>query len=89
MINYKNKGNKIEFKISQTEFYTTFSKEHEESIKNQQKNNFKKLSPNSAILSFENSSGTGSFATKKQEIRTSKNLPVDKIEPVILFKDIL
>lgn len=87
MINYKNKGNKIEFKISQTEFYTTFSKEHEESIKNQQKNNFKKLSPNSAILSFENSSGTGSFATKKQEIRTSKNLPVDKIEPVLLFKD--
>lgn len=53
MINYKNQGNKIEFKISSEEFYGKFLESNESAIKLKQKDNFKKLSNTSALMSFD------------------------------------
>lgn len=85
MMNYKNKGNKIEFKISTTEFYAKFSEKNEESLKLSQKDNFQKMSNTSALLPLYEYSGN--FSTKKQKIANNKNLPVEKIEPVLIYKD--
>lgn len=84
MRSYKNKGNKIEFEVSKTEFFATFSEKNENVIRSRQ-SKLTKLSNSSAILSFTDTSGD--FNAKKKNLLVNKTMPLKKVEPVLIYKD--
>ena len=84
-ISFKNKNKTITFKISENEYYTTFSESNRGALETKSQNEFQRITNNSAIIKIEDL--TGNFTTRKQALKSKNTLPVDKIEPVLIYED--
>lgn len=84
-ISFKNKNKTISFKISENEYYTTFSDSNRGTLETKSQNEFQRITNNSAIIKIKDLSGN--FATRKQALKSKNTIPVDKIEPVLIYED--
>lgn len=84
-ISYKNKQRTITFKISEDEYYTVFSESNRGALKAEYQNEFLRITNNSAIVKIKDLSGN--FVTRKQVLEHKNVVPVDKVEPVLIYED--
>ncbi|MBI9062220.1 MAG: hypothetical protein JEZ14_09535 [Marinilabiliaceae bacterium] len=81
---YKNKGERIEFILSQQEVYVELDMKSIGNIKKNGKGNILKLSSNSTLMSL---SRFDNFIKAKRELINDYSEDFKKVEPVLLYAD--
>jgi len=84
-LNYKINGKTVEFNISRKEMYVKFSRNQRSIIKKLAKKGYISLTDSSALLETQNISGT--FISRKQNLKSRFNITFKQIEPVLIYKD--
>lgn len=84
-LNYKFNSKNIEFTISKEKMYVEFKPTQKTSIQRTEKDGFKALADNSAILKMADLKGT--YQERKISLKSKISTDFQRIEPVLIYKD--
>ncbi|MDO5615076.1 MAG: S8 family serine peptidase [Cruoricaptor ignavus] len=85
MISFKNQQNIIRFKISENEYFATFSETNKSLVEVRSQNNNHRITNNSMIITMKDLSG--SFVSRKQKLKDMNGPLFNRIEPVLIYED--